>query len=377
MAVAAVQVLFVSFGAIQTALLSRALKFRSLLVVGLCSTLASGAVALTLALVGYGVWALALQQLVGAAATATGLWLASRWRPSRVFDFAATRPLFRFGSHVVVSGVLDVLYVQGFALLIGKMHGVASVGLYARAQNTQALPVGIIATMIGRVTLPLLATRVDDPEGLRRAVARATQLAMAISLPMTLGLASLAETAVLLLYGPAWAPAGPILCILAIAACLYPQAIILQHGILAQDKSQQYLNLIMAKQALALATMIVGSFFGIMGLAYSQLLNGLGGTILNCLAARRHISYGLRDQARDLGGIAALSVTMALTIAWLSATLDYPPLVEAALLIPGGALLYLLLALLFRVRAVLDALQLVASMLPGTARLAATRAGRD
>lgn len=367
MSVTAVQVVLVSLGSIQTALLVRALRFRSLVLVGLGSTIVSGSLAVALAISGFGVWALSLQALAGAAATTIGLWLASRWRPAARFSFSEARALFRFGSHIVISGVLDVLYTQGFALLIGKMHGVRDVGLYARAQNTQALPTGIVAGIIGRVTLPVLATRVDDPEGLRRAVSRATRLAMALSMPLAIGLASLADAAVFLLYGPAWAPAGPILCVLAIAASFYPHAIILQHGILAQDKSQAYLNLIMAKQALALATMVVGSFFGIMGLAYSQIFNGIGGTLLNAAAARRHIGYGFGDQARDLGGVVAIAAAMGLAIAWLRAVTEFPPHLDAAVFIPAGAAIYVLLALVFRVGPVLEALQLSGTMLRGLA----------
>lgn len=359
MTVAAGQVVLVALGSIHTALLTRHLRFRALLLVGFTSTIISGAVAISLAAAGYGVWALSMQALSGAAATTAALWIVSKWRPVFRFSFSEARSLFRFGSHVVISGMLDVLYTQGFALLIGKMYGVRDVGFYARAQNTQALPTGIISGIIGRVTLPVLAARADDGEGLRRAVSRSARLAMALSLPLMVGLASLSDVAIALLFGPAWAPAAPILSVLALAGSFYPHALLLQQGILAQDKSQAYMNLIMLKQALGLATMIVGSFFGIMGLAYSQLLYGFGGVLITGYAARRHFSYGFTEQFRDVAGIIAISAAMGLGILWISTATDFSPLVDALLLIPAGAFLYVLLALLFRVSPVLDLLQLV------------------
>ena len=371
MGAAAVQVIFVSLGSIHVALLTRALRFNRLVLVGLCSTILSGSVAVFLALSGYGVWALAAQAVVGAGVSSAVLWRVSRWRPAWTFSFSEARSLFRFGSHVIISGTLDVLYTQGFALLIGKMYGVRDVGLYARAQNTQALPTAVIAGIIGRVTLPVLANRVDNRDGLRRAVSASTRLAMAIALPVAVGLSSLSEVAVALLYGPAWAPAAPILAILAIAASFYPHAIIVQYGILAQDRSRAYLNLIVAKLSFALVTMIVGSFFGIMGLAYSQIVSGVVGTLMNADAARRHVGYGFGEQARDLAGVIAISGAMGLCLAWLTAATDYPPLVDAAVFVPAGAAIYALLAMLFRVRPVLEAFDLGRSMLPGVfARLA-------
>jgi PST family polysaccharide transporter len=213
----------------------------------------------------------------------------------------------------------------------------------------------------------VLANRVDNRDGLRRAVSASTRLAMAIAMPVAVGLSSLSEVAVALLYGPAWAPAAPILAILAIAASFYPHAIIVQYGILAQDRSRAYLNLIVAKLSFALVTMIVGSFFGIMGLAYSQIVSGVVGTLMNADAARRHVGYGFGEQARDLAGVIAISAAMGLCLTWLTAATDYSPLVDAVVFVPAGAAIYVLLAVVFRVRPVLEAFALGRSMLPGVA----------
>jgi O-antigen/teichoic acid export membrane protein len=292
------------------------------------------------------------------------LWAVSRWRPVWRVSFTEARALLRFGSHVVVSGMLDIFYTQGFALLIGKMYGVADVGIYARAQNTQNLPAGVISGIIGRISLPILASRIGDMEQLQRAAARSIRLAMAMVMPTMVGLAAMADVAVALLYGPAWAAAAPILAVLALASAFYPHGLIVQYGILAQDKSRAYLNLVALKIGLGLLSVVVGSFFGIMGLAYSQLAYSFGAIWLNAHAARRHLSYGYWQQFRDMAGLCVAAAGMGIGIVLLRSMTALHPAWEALIFIPAGAAIYLTLGLALRLEPVREALHIAASSLP-------------
>lgn len=370
-AVAAAQVMLVAIGSIQTAMLTRALNFRSLLFVGLASTLFSGAVAIWLALAGYGPWALSLQMLSAAAVTTASLWYWSRWRPLLVFKVAETKALFRFGGHVIASSVLDVMASQGFALIFGKMHGVRDLGFFNRAQTAQALPTNILSNIIGRVALPLLATRSDDLDSLRSAVRRAVRVAMAINVPMLVGLSVLADLAIVILFGDAWLPAAPVLRILALTGAVYPVAMVLMQAILALDRSRAYLRLAIAKQSFTFVTVLTGSFFGIMGLAYSIIVVALGSFLMNAYVAKRLFRYGPAMQLNDISGVATASAAMAAGLIGLRALLDLPPVLEAIAIIPAGAAFYLAFAALFRVTAVLEALPLVTSLaLPLLRRIA-------
>jgi O-antigen/teichoic acid export membrane protein len=361
-AVAAAQVMMVAAGSIQTAMLTRALNFRSLLFVGLASTLVSGTVAICLAVAGYGPWALSLQMFSAAAVTTAALWYWSRWRPILVFKVAETRAMFRFGGHVIASSLLDVMANQGFALIVGKMHGVRDLGFFNRAQTAQALPVNILSSIIGRVALPLLATRSDDPDSLRSAVRRAVRVAMAINVPMLVGLSVMADLAIVILFGDEWLPAAPVLRILAVTGAVYPVAMVLMQAILALDRSRAYLRLSIAKQSFSFATVVTGSFFGIMGLAYSMIVVVIGSFLMNAYVSGRLFGYGPVAQLQDISGVAAASAFMAGCLIGLRALLDLPPVFEAAALIPAGAAAYLAFALIFRVSAVTDAIPMVAQL---------------
>jgi O-antigen/teichoic acid export membrane protein len=364
MLVSAAQVVTVAAGSVPQALLVRSLRFKPLFFVGAGAAVLSGAVGIGLAASGYGVWALSLQALTAALATTTMLWIVGGWRPAFAFNWRETRPLFRFGSHLVITGFLDVLYMQGFALIVGKLYGVRDLGLYNRAQQTQWLPSGVLMQIIGRVTLPLFATRTDDPEALRRAVRRSMRLTMVVNVPVMVGLAVLSDLVLVLLFGEAWRDAAPILSVLAVAGLLYPTALINLQALLAQDRSHYYLWLTVVKQGIGVLAVAVGSFFGIMGLAYAMVAYCLVGFVINAWPSRTFLGYGPLAQVKDLLPVFALGAAMGAAVMLVRPFLGFGAFLDLVALTAIGGGFYLGAALLLRIEALDDAMDLGLQLFP-------------
>jgi hypothetical protein len=142
-----------------------------------------------------------------------------------------------------------VLYTQGFALIIGKLHGLRDVGLYNRAYSTQALPANIMGSMMARIALPLFATRAEDTGALRRGIRMANSLAMIVNLPAMLGLTLLADLVVITLFGDQWLPVAPILAVLALGGILLPIHVDNLQLLLAQGGSRRFFKLELIKKS--------------------------------------------------------------------------------------------------------------------------------
>jgi O-antigen/teichoic acid export membrane protein len=149
-AVAAVHLILSAAGAVQTALLTRALRFDLLTGAGAASSLISGVVAIAAAFMGAGIWALALQFVSQALINTFALWLLLKWRPLMHFRFETIRRLFGFGFWVSIGNVMDVLYTNGISLLIGKLYGLRELGFYNRAAATQMMPSATLSAIIGK-----------------------------------------------------------------------------------------------------------------------------------------------------------------------------------------------------------------------------------
>lgn len=348
MMVAAAQILFAALGAVQTALLTRALRFDLLTISGAVASAASGAIGIAAALAGYGLWALAFQLASMALVSSLVLWMVCKWRPVLHMRFATIRELFGFGIYLSLSSALDVLYTQGFALIIGKLHGVADLGLYNRAYSTQALPSNILSSMVARTAFPLFATRSGDEAALRRGVRMANSLAMILTLPAMLGLAILSDLVIVSLFGEQWRPAAPILAILAIAGILVPVHVINLQVLLARAQSRRFFQLELIKKAGGLLFVVVGSWFGIVGLAWSIVLFSVVAVPINAWPVRASIGYGPSAQLWDLRGLLVPAAAMCALLIALKPMLAFSPPISLVILTAAGAFVYLGAGLVLR-----------------------------
>jgi len=340
MLMAAAQLVFSALGAVHTALLTRQLRFDLIAKTGLVAAVVSGAIGVGAALMGADVWALALQATTFALLGSIALWFVIDWRPQLHFQLATIRHLSGFGAWVSIGSVMDVLYANGIALLIGKLHGVRDLGFYDRAAATQTLPTSSISGIVGRIALPLLASKQDDPEALRGSLRLAIGCVMLLNLPIMAGLVLLSDLVVIVLLGERWLAAAPILAILAIGGMLYPLHLINVQFILARGQSRTFMSNELAKKGIGITCVIVGSFFGIIGLAWSQVVYSALGLLVNARPAQRDVGYGAIRQVRDIGGIVLATLAMAVAVYVLRGILTTGPLVTLVICAVAGAAVY-------------------------------------
>jgi O-antigen/teichoic acid export membrane protein len=79
----------------------------------------------------------------------------------------------------------------------------------------------------------------------------------------------LSDAIISVLFGENWAPSASILSILALAGLFWPIQVISLQSLLARGDSRGYLRLTVAKQGFGVAATVVGSGFGVQGLACS------------------------------------------------------------------------------------------------------------
>jgi teichuronic acid exporter len=346
--IASAQIVLSALGAVQTALLSRTLRFDQLTKVGIVASLVSGAAAVAAAMMNLGVWALAIQLVTLAAVSTAVLWWITEWRPALRFRLSSIGHLYHFGFFLSLSSVLDVLYGSGFALVIGKVYGVRDLGLLNRASAIQALPTGIISTIITRTALPLFAARANDPGALRRGMKMALSLAMLLSLPMMVGLALLSDLVIVTLFGQKWLPAAPLLAIIAVGGAMIPLHVFNLQVLLAQGNSRSFLSLELQKKVIGIACLCIGSFFGIVGFAYSSIVAHLFGLAINARPTKKSLNYGIMAQVWDLRDILAANMFMVLVVLLLRWNTAFAPTLELLILSAAGAAAYAGFGLILR-----------------------------
>jgi teichuronic acid exporter len=193
-----------ALGAVPQALLRRALNFRPLMIAGSVSMLISGVLAVILASLGAGVWALAVQTLTATAINVAFLWGSYPWRPQAMFRPALLEKSLRFSGFLIFAGVLDAIYSPLYAFFVGKMYGAAELGQFNRAVATEGTPAGMITSIITRVAFPAFSAVQDEKRRLRTGLRKATLGTMALNIPVMLGLLAVAEPLVVNVFGVGW-----------------------------------------------------------------------------------------------------------------------------------------------------------------------------
>lgn len=315
----ALNILGFAAGSIHVTLLTKRLDFRTLLIIGAIATSLSGTVAIIMAMQGFGVWALVAQMLIATGATTFQLWLFNRWRPALIFDCKSFRRLFGFSGYLLATGLLNVIYNSSFSLLIGRFYGVRDAGFYGLADNTQQFSVGLLSNIVSRVAFPLFSTAANDKTKLRHGVRLATRNIMFVSAPMMLGLAVVAEPFILTLFGERWLSVAPTFQVLCLGSILWPLHVINLNVLLAQGHSNLYFKLETAKKVFGCSFLFMGAFFGVIGIAWSQVAFNILIFIINSYYIQYHLGYGLTDQAHDIYP----SLSVALIMASITILLSY------------------------------------------------------
>lgn len=210
-------------GAISAApksLLQREMDFESLAKVEVPALLLAGAAAIGLAWAGGGVWSLVTQRLAAPALEAAIVWAFVAWRPSFRFPTEAIRELAAYSLNLTGFNVVNYWARRADDLLIGRVMGSASLGLYDRAYQLMLLPVRQIIGAISQVMFPALSSLQGDPARMRRMYLRVVRVVSMIAFPLMAGLAVLTDAFVIGVLGEQWTGAIRVIRILCLVAVI-------------------------------------------------------------------------------------------------------------------------------------------------------------
>lgn len=340
-------------GAVPDALLTMRMDFRARTLAQLAASLVSGVVAVTLALENKGVWCLAWQLVTAAAVRTSCLWLFSGWRPSGSFSRTSLFGLGRFGSFMLLSSLLNAVYMQLQPLLIGRLFDTRSLGFFTLAQSSQQAPLSLVGGVLTRVGLPVFSSLAHHPSRLLEALRPILRLSMFVFVPCMVGIALTSRPLVTLVYGVRWLPAAPILSILALAGVLWPVHVLNLEAIKAQGRSDLFFRLALVKISLSIGLVVLGSPWGALGVAWATLVASIINAAINTYYSWKLLRFGPLAQAREQAPTFALAAVAAAAgwaiLHWMPAS----PTSMALSIVCAGAV-YLGVAWLLRVQAFLD-----------------------
>jgi PST family polysaccharide transporter len=200
----------------QYALMRRALMFRQLAIIDVSGNAIGAALAILLAHLGYGYWALVWKPAVVSFVTACAVWATCGWWPGRPTFTQGVRTMLRFGLNVTGFSVSDAVSRAMDRVALGYTYGPRELGFYQNALNVYENAIGISAAPLHNVASATLTKLRDNMDALRNAWSTALSSLAFFAAPAFAVLAVVGQDLVVLLLGPKWKTAGIILSILAL-----------------------------------------------------------------------------------------------------------------------------------------------------------------
>ncbi len=303
-----------AFGIVQTTRLTKLMDFKTLALISVPSLIIGGSVGLFMAYNGYGVWSLIGFYLTQSLVKVIQLWIYSGWKPLWVFDNKKFKKHFNFGYKITLSGLLDTIFNNVYSIVIGKFFPVAQVGFYQRANSLQMYPVGIISSILSRVTYPLFAQIQDDNVRLKSIYKRILQLNIFLLAPTLVIGGVLAEPLFRFLFTEKWLPAVPYFQILLVAGLLYPIHAFNLNILTVKGRSDLFLRLEIIKKTLVALTIFIAIRYGVTGLLYGSVLVSVLAFLINTHYSGKFIAYGAWEQLKDIALILVLALVTGLLV---------------------------------------------------------------
>jgi O-antigen/teichoic acid export membrane protein len=205
---------------VQGVILSRLMLFRVSFWIGIGTIAFRIAVAIAFALHGFGVWSLVAGSIAGSlAGLVLGMAFVPYW-PRLRFNGQYIMSTWRTSSSYFGGGVLFYVNSNVDLFLIGRELGATTLGLYQNARSLTDEVRSRIAIPLQRVLFPAFSALLDERQRLQQSVIRSGRLLSAIVFPIAVGVSSVSEELVPLLYGPQWVGMIPVLKLLGLSAAL-------------------------------------------------------------------------------------------------------------------------------------------------------------
>lgn len=307
-----------TFNSIQNTIIAKNMDFKKQFLSSLVAGLISGLIGILMAYNNFGVWSLVFQQLSNQLTICVILTIVVKWKPKLVFSFYKIKQMFIFGSKLLISSLLDALYMNITSLVIGKVYTPIMLGFYNRGSQFPQLIVSNFNGSIQAVMFPALSAEQENKDRVKDIVRRSIVTSSYIIFPLMVGLIVIAEPMVKILLTDKWLPCVPYLRIFSLSYALWPIHTANLQAINAIGRSDIFLKLEIIKKILGITILLGTLKYGIYAIAVGVLISGIMSSFINGYPNKKLLNYRYTEQIKDIIPSLLISLIMGILICGLT-----------------------------------------------------------
>ena len=340
-----------SLNSIQLAKASRELDFKKIFISNLGGIVVSGIVGIIIAVQGGGLWALVVQTMLNIFVACLVMLFTVRWYPTFVFKAKRVKVLFTFGWKLLVSALIDTLYLDLQSLVVGKKYDSATLGYYNKGKQFPQFLIVAINGAVQSVMLPVMSKHQDSKDKVKELTRQSISLSSYVIFPMMAGLAAVATPLVSLLLTDKWLPCVPYLQIYCVSYAFWPVHTSNLQAINALGRSDLFLKLEIIKKSYGIVaiTIAVLCFESPIAIAATGVVTAFLSFFVNAFPNKKLLGYSFFEQVRDILPQLLLSVLVFVAATCVS-LFALPSIATILLQIVVGIAVYLLGSLILRLQ---------------------------
>lgn len=298
--VAFFSIIISSFSNIQNVSFTKELQFKPIAIASLSSVIVSGVIAIVLAYLGMGVWALVIMILSGSVISTGCLWILGKWRPSLQFSCESLVKYFKFGSFILVQSLFDRITADIESIVIGRYYNKSQLGYFAQSKKINLYFSQALSGIILKVSYPALVKIGSSDEKLKQGYRIIIGISSYVVFPAMVFIIFFPYDCMGVLFGHNWIGAGKYLRLWGCIGLIQPIQSICDNIFLVKGKSYQLFILSTIKNIIKISMVFIVIKQGV----YQMLLGIVGVTYIMAVFflyfSGRLIQYKLWEILKDL-----------------------------------------------------------------------------
>lgn len=309
--VMALDIIFSALSIVQRASFTQQLRFKLLSAVDISVSIITGVVAIVLAYLDFGVWALAIKYFISSLFIFVIFYSINPWLPTGFIDKASFNRLFGFGSKLLLTGQINIIFNNAYNIIIGKIYSASLLGFYDRAYMFYRQSITTVLIAVQQVTYPVLSKINTDRARLKEAQIKLLNLNAFVILPITIILIFGAESIIIFFLGEKWKDSASFLQILSFSGFT-------AHLSINRDlfkvigRSDIFLKISIINKVFVVLFIFIGIQFGVYGLVIGSIVAQYCSSLVTMYLSSKFIDYSLSNQISDYFKSISLIIPMTL-----------------------------------------------------------------
>lgn len=257
------------------ALLKRRMKFVSIAIIQIVSLVLGYVIGIVTAHFNWEYWSLVAMQVATPLAQTILAWLLCPWRPGRYRKTSGVGELVRFGGNFGAYAILRVISESIAQVIVGVAHGATPAGLYNQSNKLANMPLMQILRPMNSVAVPILSRLQDSQVNYRKYYLKILEINCLLLFYIGCMTVTCSDWIVMLLLGPKWTDAIPILSVFGIIAFVYPVLESVRWLFISQGHTRVLRNFGLIEGAISLCSIFTGLYWGVLGIVSAFVVSGL------------------------------------------------------------------------------------------------------